>query len=82
MLPRNPMGRDYDTSAPSQRITTKSKHTIQYPNLSSAKRPILHNAELPVPMPPNRSKSENSSPESVLSQHNKVSEDSDPSYEP
>ncbi|XP_050322654.1 uncharacterized protein LOC126754589 isoform X2 [Bactrocera neohumeralis] len=33
-----------------------------YPNLSSAKRPILHSVELPVPMPPNRSKSENSSP--------------------
>lgn len=63
-------------------ITTKSKHTIQYPNLSSAKRPILHSAELPVPMPPNRSKSENSSPELVLSEHSNVSEDSDTSYEP
>ncbi|XP_039967895.1 uncharacterized protein LOC120779613 [Bactrocera tryoni] len=53
-----------------------------YPNLSSAKRPILHSAELPLPMPSNRSKSENSSPEFVFSQHNKVAEDSDSSYEP
>jgi hypothetical protein len=35
-------------------ITTKSKHTMKYPDLSSAKRPIPHSAELPVPTCPNR----------------------------
>lgn len=33
-------------------ITSKSKHTVQYPNLPSAIRPVPHNAELPVPQPP------------------------------
>lgn len=35
-------------------VTTKSKHTVQYPNFSSANRSILHSAELPVPKPPNQ----------------------------
>lgn len=52
-------------------ITAKSKHNIQYPNLSSANRPILHSAELPVPRPPNRSRSQDSTPELVVSQHYK-----------
>ena len=33
-------------------VTAKSKHTVQYPNLPSAMRPVPHNAELPVPKPP------------------------------
>ena len=28
------------------------KHTVQYPNLPSAMRPVPHSAELPVPKPP------------------------------
>jgi hypothetical protein len=30
-------------------VTAKSKHTVQYPNLPSALRPLPHSAELPVP---------------------------------
>jgi len=33
-------------------ITAKSKHTVQYPNLPSAMRPVPHSVELPVPEPP------------------------------
>ena len=33
-------------------ITAKSKHTVQYPNLSSAMRPVPHSDELPVPKHP------------------------------
>ena len=33
-------------------ITAKFKHTVQYPNLPSAMRPVPHSAELPVPRPP------------------------------
>jgi hypothetical protein len=33
-------------------VTSKSKHTVQYPNLPSAIRPVPHSAELPVPKPP------------------------------
>jgi hypothetical protein len=32
--------------------TAKSKHTVKYPNLPLAMRPIPHSAELPVPKPP------------------------------
>jgi len=33
-------------------VTAKSKHTVQYPNLPSAMRPVPHSVELPVPKPP------------------------------
>jgi hypothetical protein len=33
-------------------VTAKSKHTVQYPNLPSAMRPVPHTVELPVPKPP------------------------------
>jgi hypothetical protein len=33
-------------------VTAKSKHTVQYPNLPSAMRPVPRPAELPVPKPP------------------------------
>ncbi|KAL7630757.1 UNVERIFIED_CONTAM: hypothetical protein RMT77_019028 [Armadillidium vulgare] len=33
-------------------ISPKSKHTVQYPNLPSAVRPIEHSKERPVPKPP------------------------------
>ena len=35
-------------------ITSKSKHTVHYPNIPSAMRPILHNQNLPVPQPPEK----------------------------
>ena len=34
------------------RVTAKSKHTVQYPNLPSAMKPVPQSAELPVPKPP------------------------------
>ena len=33
-------------------VTGKTKHTVQYPNLPSAVRPVPYNYELPVPKPP------------------------------
>jgi len=33
-------------------VIAKSTQTVQYPNLTSARRPIPHSAELPVPKPP------------------------------
>jgi len=32
-------------------VTANSKHTVQYPNLPSAMRPVPHSVELPVPKP-------------------------------
>ena len=32
-------------------FSLKSKHSIQYPNLSSALRPIPHGQDLPIPTP-------------------------------
>jgi hypothetical protein len=33
-------------------ITSKSKHTLQYPDFPSAVRPISHCVESPIPEPP------------------------------
>ncbi|UYV80765.1 hypothetical protein LAZ67_19001665 [Cordylochernes scorpioides] len=33
-------------------ITSKSRHTVEYPDLPSAMRPVLHSDILPVPQPP------------------------------
>ena len=33
-------------------ITSKSKHTVKYPDLPSAMRPVSHTEELPVPKSP------------------------------
>ena len=33
-------------------LSLKSKHSIQYPNLPSALRPIPHGQDLPIPIPP------------------------------
>jgi hypothetical protein len=33
-------------------VTANSKHTVQYPNVASAMRPVPHSVELPVPKPP------------------------------
>ncbi|KAK4880623.1 hypothetical protein RN001_008769 [Aquatica leii] len=34
-------------------FSSKSKHTIQNPNIPSALRPVCHNDTLPIPEPPN-----------------------------
>ncbi|KAK4881289.1 hypothetical protein RN001_004608 [Aquatica leii] len=34
-------------------FSSKSKHTIQYPNIPSVLRPVHHNDTLPIPEPPN-----------------------------
>ena len=33
-------------------ITSKTKYTVTYPNLTSAMRPVLHSEELPVSVYP------------------------------
>ena len=33
-------------------FTMKNKHNIQYPNLPSAIRPVLHGPDVPIPTPP------------------------------
>ena len=33
-------------------ISSKSKHTVKYPSLDSAIRPVLHGPGLPIPTPP------------------------------
>ncbi|GBM45911.1 hypothetical protein AVEN_211973-1 [Araneus ventricosus] len=33
-------------------FSSKSKHTIQHPNIPSAVRPVPHNESLPIPEPP------------------------------
>ena len=55
MVCREPMGHASDryfclTSITG--LTAKSKHTVQYPDLPSAMRPVPHTAELPVPKRP------------------------------
>ncbi|KAK4872960.1 hypothetical protein RN001_014989 [Aquatica leii] len=34
-------------------FSSKGKHTIQYPNIPSALKPVPHNDTLPIPEPPN-----------------------------
>nr|XP_023012679.1 MORN repeat-containing protein 3-like [Leptinotarsa decemlineata] len=51
-------------------ITTESKHTIQYPCLSSANGPILLSLELLLPKPPNRPESRDSSPKEHVRMRN------------
>ena len=61
-------------------VTAKSKHTVQYPNLPSAMRPVPQGSELPVPKPPtNMTLSEiESSDEDVGQANNNM--DCDPSF--
>ncbi|GFV88867.1 uncharacterized protein TNCV_4609121 [Trichonephila clavipes] len=33
-------------------ITSKSKHTVVFPDFQSAMRPVPHSEELPIPKPP------------------------------
>jgi hypothetical protein len=53
-------------------VTAKSKHTVQYPNLSHAKRPVPRSAELPEPKPPtNMMLSDSESSDEDVGQANK-----------
>ena len=61
-------------------VTAKSKHTIQYPNLPSAMRPLPHSAELSVPKPPTKmmmNDSESSDEDAGQANNNK---DCDPTF--
>jgi len=61
-------------------VTAKSKHSVQYPNLSSAMRPVPHSAELPVPKPPtNMTLSDNESSDEDVGQANN-NMDFDPTF--
>ena len=33
-------------------FSTKNKHKIVYPTMDSARRPVQHGEELPIPIPP------------------------------
>ena len=35
-------------------INSNSRHTVKYPNLPSAMRPVPHSEDLPIPHPPTR----------------------------
>ena len=60
-------------------VTAKSKHTVQYPNLPSAMRPVPHSAELPVPKPPtNMALSDSESSDEDVGQANDM--DCDPKF--
>ena len=60
-------------------ITSKSKHTIKYPNLPSAMRPVPHSEEYPVPHPP---KQMDLSDADELSEADVEKEKDDPDFEP
>lgn len=64
-------------------ITSKTKYTVKYPNLQSAIRPVLHNAEFPVPVYADTTLSDNDNSDSDLTQiHNDSDENkNDPTYE-
>jgi hypothetical protein len=51
-------------------VTAKYKQTIQYPNLSSAMRPLPHSAELLVPKPPTNKTSDSESGNEDVGQDN------------
>ena len=50
-------------------VNKKNKHLIKYPDVPSAIKPLLHNAELPIPSPTRlkRSRSSSVSPKSHAS---------------
>ena len=55
MVWREPKGHGnncYFCSSNVSGFNMKNKHNIQYPNLPSAIRPILHQPDVPVPTPP------------------------------
>ena len=61
-------------------VTAKSKHTVQYPNLPSAMRPVPHSAELPVlKAPTNTTPGDGESSDEDVGQANK-NKDCDPTF--
>jgi len=61
-------------------VTAKSRYTVQYPNLSSAMRPVPHSAESPVPKPPtNKTTSNSESSDEDVGQANN-NKDCDPTF--
>ena len=63
-----------------QIVTAKSKHTVQYPNLPSAMRPVPHSVELPVSKPPtNMTLSDSESSDEDVGQANN-NMDCDPTF--
>jgi len=61
-------------------VTVKSRHTVQYPNLPSAMRPVPHSAELPVSKPPrNMTLSDSESSDEDVGQANN-NMDCDPTF--
>lgn len=61
-------------------ITSKSKHTLKYPNIPSAIRPVLHSDDLPIPNHP-VSIDINENPSSEEDQNEDHSDRHDPSFE-
>ena len=60
-------------------LSLKSKHSIQYPNLPSALRPIPHGQDLPIPTPPEVY----SVDDDVIDKNDAYMEDnSDPDFQP
>jgi len=61
-------------------VTAKSTHSVQYPNLPSALRPVPHIAELPEPKPPtNTTLSDSESSDEDVGQANN-NMDCDPTF--
>jgi hypothetical protein len=61
-------------------VTTKSNHSVRYPNLPSGMRPVPHSAELPIPNPPtNMTLSDSESSDEDKGQANK-NVDYDPAF--
>ncbi|UYV72794.1 hypothetical protein LAZ67_10000749 [Cordylochernes scorpioides] len=50
--PKNHSSDSYFYSTKTTVITSKSRHTVEYPDLPSVMRPVSHNDILPVPQPP------------------------------
>lgn len=66
-------------------ITSKSKHTVKYPNIPSALKPVPHSTELPVPEPPqNMTSSEDETTAEEVNKEGFAGEniDLDPTFEP
>jgi len=61
-------------------VTSKFKHTVQYPDLPPEMRPVPHSAEIPVPQPPtNTTLSDSQSSDEDVGQANK-NVDCDPTF--
>ena len=50
--PQDHLSDCYFCITPIKGVSSKSKHTVKYPNLPSAMRPVPHSEDLPIPHPP------------------------------